>query len=124
MKANRSRISSLWALVLGGLLVGAPLVARASQPTTATEAQQRAEAFNKRADSFKFQGGTFYKTGLIQRAEANAASCDTVANAMQTTSVLAVATPGNETLRDSGAVVAVLVPSNQAAPSSPRCPAP
>jgi hypothetical protein len=38
MKANRSMISRLFALALGGLLSGAPLAARAEQPTTAAEA--------------------------------------------------------------------------------------
>jgi hypothetical protein len=124
MKANRSRFSSLWALVVGGFLVGAPLVARAAQPSTPTEAEQRAEHYSKLAEDYKFQGGALYKTGTIQRAETAAANCTTVADAMRSTSVLAVATPSSDALRDSGAVVAVLVPSNQPAPSSPRCPAP
>jgi hypothetical protein len=124
MKANRSRISSLAALVLGGFLVGAPLVARAAQPSTAAEADERAEHFTKLADNYKFQGGALWKTGNVQRAQADASNCTTVANAMRSSSVALLAAPSEGPLAESGAVVAVLVPNNKPAPSSPKCPAP
>lgn len=126
MKANGSRISWLSALVLGGVLVGAPMVARASQPTTASEADQRAEYFTKLAKDYKFQGGALWKTGNIQRAEADASSCQTVAATMRENTYVVVATPADESQRmeSDGAAIAVLVPSNQPAPKYPRCPAP
>ena len=57
MKPKRRNIFSLTALALGGLLTAAPLVARAAQPATAQEADQRAEHFTKLADNYKSQGG-------------------------------------------------------------------
>ena len=88
MKANRSMVSRLSALVLGGLLSGAPLVARAEQPTTAAEAQSRADHYRELADKYKLQGGVLYKTGNIQRAEQAASNCETVAREL--TPVVAV----------------------------------
>ena len=80
MKANTSRISRLSALALGGFLLGAPLAARAEQPTTAAEAQSRADHYRELANKYKLQGGVLYKTGNIQRAEMAASNCETVAN--------------------------------------------
>ena len=79
MKANRSMISRASALALGGLLFGAPLAARAGQPTTAAEAQSRADHYTELANKYKLQGGVLYKTGNIQRAEMAASNCETVA---------------------------------------------
>jgi hypothetical protein len=79
MKANRSVISGLSALALGGLLFGAPLAARAEQPTTAAEAQSRADHYTELANKYKLQGGVLYKTGNIQRTEQAASNCETVA---------------------------------------------
>jgi len=79
MKANRSMISQLSALALGGLLSGASLAARAEQPTTAAEAQSRADHYTELANKYKLQGGVLYKTGNIQRAEQTASNCETVA---------------------------------------------
>jgi hypothetical protein len=124
MKSRRGKVFSVSALALSGLLTGAPLVARASQPTTAQEAQQRAEHFNQLADGYKFQGGTFWKTGLIQRAQTAAANCSAVAKTMQTGTVAMLAVPSDEALRDTGAMVAVIVPNSQPAPETPKCPEP
>jgi hypothetical protein len=79
MKANRSMISRLSALALGGLLLGAPLAARAEQPTTAAEAQSRADHYTELANKYKLQGGVLYKTGNIQRTERAASNCEIVA---------------------------------------------
>ena len=79
MKANRSMISKLSALALGGLLSGASLAARAEQPTTAAEAQSRADHYTELANKYKLQGGVLYKSGNIQRAEQAASNCETVA---------------------------------------------
>lgn len=123
MKANRSRISSLSAIVLGGFLVGAPLVARAEQPATAAEADQRAQHYSELATDYKAQGGALWKTGHVQRAEADASNCAAVASSMRAANVAVMAVP-DATLSDSGALVAVIVPNNQPAPASPKCPAP
>jgi hypothetical protein len=124
MKSKGRRVFSLSALALGGLLVGAPLVARASQPTTAQEADQRAEQFTKRAQNYKFQGGALWKTGHVQDAQRSAANCTAIASTMRSGSVAMVGVPSDEALRDSGAMVAVIVPNSQPAPETPQCPAP
>jgi hypothetical protein len=111
-------------VALGGLLIGTPLVARASQPATAEEAQQRAEHFTKLAEGYKFQGGALWKTGNVQRAQRDAANCTTIANAMQSSGPALVAVPSEGGLGDAGAMVAVVVPTSQPAPEAPRCPAP
>jgi hypothetical protein len=94
MKANRSMISRVSALALGGLLFGAPLAARAGQPTTAAEAQSRADHYTELANKYKLQGGVLYKTGNIQRAEMAASNCQTVAE--QLTPVAADANTSTE----------------------------
>jgi len=124
MKPKRRNIFSLTALALGGLPTAAPLVARAAQPATAQEADQRAEHFTKLADNYKSQGGALWKTGNVQRAQTAAANCAAISNALRSGSVALVAVPSDETLRDSGAMVAVLVPNNQPAPATPKCPEP
>jgi hypothetical protein len=124
MKSRRGKVFSVSALALGGLVMGAPLVAKASQPATAQEANQRAEHFSKLADDYKFQGGAFWKTGLVQRAQTAASNCSAVANTMQTGTVAMVAVPSDEALRDTGAMLAVIVPNSQPAPATPKCPEP
>jgi len=83
MKANRSRIPRLCAWALGGVLLAAPLAARAGQPTTAAEAQSRADHYTELANKYKLQGGVLYKTGNIQRAEMAASNCETVAEQLR-----------------------------------------
>jgi hypothetical protein len=114
MKANRSMISKLSALALGGLLSGAPLAARAEQPTTAAEAQSRADHYRELADKYRLQGGVLYKTGNIQRAEQAASNCETVAN--QLTPVVAVA--------DTATAVDVATATPPLPPGAPHCPEP
>ena len=89
MKTNRTMISRLSALALGGLLFGAPLAARAEQPTTATEAQSRADHYTELANKYKLQGGVLYKTGNVQRAEMAASNCETVAEQLKPAVVVA-----------------------------------
>ena len=114
MKANRRIIFRLSALALGGLLSGAPLAARAGQPTTAAEAQSRADHYSELADKYKLEGGVLYKTGNIQRAEKAASNCETVAQ--QLTPVVAVA--------ETPTAVDVVAPAPAKPPASPHCPAP
>jgi len=89
MKVNRGMISRLSAVALAGLLSGASLAARAEQPTTAAEAQSRADHYSELANKYRLQGGVLYKTGNIQRAETAAANCEMVAK--QLTPMVAVA---------------------------------
>ena len=90
-------ISKLSALALGGLLLGAPLAARAGQPTTAAEAQSRADHYTELANKYKLQGGVLYKTGNIQRAEMAASNCETVAKQLTSdTQTGAPAQPADE----------------------------
>lgn len=67
---KRSAMSRLSGLVLGGLLAAGPTIARADAETqfTAPEAQHYA----KLAEQYKGMGASGYKTGLVQRAEADA----------------------------------------------------
>ena len=83
MRANKSTIRRLCAWALGGVLLGAPLAARAGQPTTAAEAQSRADHYTELANKYKLQGGVLYKTGNIQRAEMAASNCETVAEQLR-----------------------------------------
>jgi hypothetical protein len=114
MKANRSMVSRLSALALGGLLSGAPLAARAEQPTTAAEAQSRADHYRELADKYRLQGGVLYKTGNIQRAEMAASNCETVAK--QLTPVVAVV--------DTATAVDVMTATPAQPPGGPHCPEP
>lgn len=114
MKANRSMSSRLSALALGGLLFGAPLAARAGQPTTSAEAQSRADHYTELANKYRLQGGVLYKTGNIQRAEMAASNCETVAEQLKPV-VLVANTP-------TAVEVAPAVPAQPA--DSPSCPEP
>jgi hypothetical protein len=114
MKANRSMISRLSALALGGLLSGAPLAARAEQPTTAAEAQSRADHYSELASKYRLQGGVLYKTGNIQRAEMAAANCKTVAEQLTPAVAVTDISPGVDVM-----TAAAAQPSD-----SPHCPKP
>lgn len=114
MKANKSMILRLSALGLGGVLFGAPLAARAGQPTTAAEAQTRADHYTELANKYKLQGGVLYKTGNIQRAEMAASNCETVAEQLKQAEVVANSPTGSE-----GAPAAPAQPAD-----GPHCPEP
>jgi len=80
MTTQRKSLSRLSSLVLGGLLAALPATAAfAEKPTTAAEAQAKADHYRDRAEQFRLQGGFTYKVGLVQRAEAEAAHYDAVA---------------------------------------------
>jgi hypothetical protein len=72
-------------LVLGGLLLMGPAIARADAdaPMSAQEADQRAAAAQQEADQARLQGGVGYKTGAVQRAEADATRYSCMAAEMQ-----------------------------------------
>jgi hypothetical protein len=74
MTTQRKKISRLSALVMGGLLAALPATAAlAAEPATAEEAQAKAVERLDDAAYYSSLGGVGYKTGLEQRAEADAA---------------------------------------------------
>lgn len=80
MTRTLKSIARFTGLALGGLLVGLPATAAlAAEPTTAPEAQQKAQHYRERADFYESLGGTGYKTGQVQSAEAEAARYDALA---------------------------------------------
>ena len=75
MTTRKKSISRFSVLALGALLVGLPATAAlAEEPTTAPEAQAMAQQYREQADHYRALGGVGYKTGLVQRAEADAAT--------------------------------------------------
>lgn len=79
---RRTATNRLSGLVLGGLLVAGPAVARADAdaPMSAQEADQMAQAAEQQAADAKLQGGVGYKTGAVQRAEADATRYSSMAS--------------------------------------------
>ena len=67
---------SISAFVMSALLGLAPTAARATEPTTAQEAQAAAQERRDRAEHFDSLGGVGYKTGLERTAQAEAARYD------------------------------------------------
>jgi hypothetical protein len=69
------------AIALGVLLTGAPAARAlaAAEPTTAAEAQVMALHYRDQAQRYRALGGPAYKTGMLQRAEADAARYDALA---------------------------------------------
>jgi hypothetical protein len=75
MTTRKKSISRLSVLALGASFVGLPATAAlAAEPTTAPEAQAMAQQYREQADHYRALGGVGYKTGLVQRAEADAAT--------------------------------------------------
>jgi hypothetical protein len=75
MTTRKQSISRVSVLALGALLVGLPATAAlAAEPTTAPEAQAMAQQYREQADHYRALGGVGYKAGLVQRAEADAAT--------------------------------------------------
>lgn len=78
----------LGGLLLGGfLLLGPARAARADEPSTPAEAAAAAEAAAQQADQYRQLGGVAYKTGLVQRAEADANRYASMAGEMSAPSV-------------------------------------
>jgi len=82
-------ILRLSALGLGGLLIGTlpATAARAATPTSAAEAQAKAEHYREQADRYRAQGGVGYKSGAVRRAETSARKYDTLAETLAPTTV-------------------------------------
>ena len=90
MTTKNKSIVRLSVLALGALLVGLPAAARAAEPTTAQEATAIAQHYQDQATHYRALGGVGYKTGLVQRAEADAAKYSALADQL---AAPAVATP-------------------------------
>ena len=73
MSTKNKSIVRLAVIALGALLVGLPVAARAAEPTTSSEADAMAQQYRDQAARFRALGGVGYKSGLVQRAEADAA---------------------------------------------------
>jgi hypothetical protein len=79
---SRRSFLSVGSLALGGLLVGLPATAALAadaEPTTAGEAQAKADDYREQADHYRAQGGVGYNTGRVQAAEAQAAKYSALA---------------------------------------------
>ena len=82
----KSRTMGLSGLVWGGLLLLGPVgIARADEPSTAQEAEASAQAAEQRAAEYREMGGVGYKTGLVQREEADASRYTDMAKQMSST---------------------------------------
>ena len=92
---NRSMIR--WsAVALGAVLIGLPMAARAAEPTSASEADAMAQQFRDQAAHYRAMGGVGYKTGLVQRADADAAKYAALAEQLRAPVVQAPRSPEAE----------------------------
>ncbi len=64
---------------LVALLIGLPVAARADRPATVDEAQARAQHYQARAEQARALGSVAYKNGEVQRAEAQQAKYEAMA---------------------------------------------
>ena len=84
MTTKNKSIARLSVFVLGALLVGASgKAARAAEPTTADEAAAAAQHSSELAARYRQLGGVGYKSGLVQRADADAARYATLAEQLR-----------------------------------------
>jgi len=94
MTSKKNSISIIARVVLGALLVGTPVTAAfAGEPevSTAASAEARAQHYREQAAHYRALGGVSYKSGLVQRAEADAAKYTVVAERLRTPDVAAPA---------------------------------
>ena len=73
MTTNNRAMVRLSVAALGAVLVGMPTAARAAEPTSSSEADVMAQQFRDQAARYRAMGAVGYKTGLLQRADADAA---------------------------------------------------
>jgi hypothetical protein len=89
MKTKKT-ISVLARIVLGALLVGVPTSAAfagESQVTTAESADAMAQHYREQAAHYRGFGGVGWKTGLVQRADADAAKYAALAEKLRAPTV-------------------------------------
>ncbi len=91
----KTAMSGLSGLMLGALLLAGPS-ARADEPSTPQEADAMSAAATQRADELSQLGGTAYKTGLVQQAQADASKYATMADAMESPPPVTVTSPEAE----------------------------
>ena len=93
MTSQKKSISIVSRVVLGALLLGLPATAAFAgepEPTTAASADAIAQHYRDQAEQYRALGGVGYKTGLVQRADADAAKYAALAEKL---SAPIVATP-------------------------------
>ncbi|HLK92501.1 MAG TPA: hypothetical protein VKZ18_21575 [Polyangia bacterium] len=90
----KTAMSGLSGLMLGAFLLVGP--ARADEPATAQQAEAMSAAASQRADELSQLGGTAYKTGLVQQAQADASRYATMADAMEAPPPVTVSSPEAE----------------------------
>jgi hypothetical protein len=91
----KTAMGGLSGLMLGALLLASP-AARADEPATPQEAEAMANASAQRADELSRLGGSAYKTGIVQRAEADASRYTAMADAMESPPPVTVTSPEAE----------------------------
>jgi len=87
---NKSKVR-VCVIALGAFLIGLPVAARAAEPTSSSEADAMAQQFRDQAAHYRAMGGVGYKSGLVQRAEADAAKYAALAEQLR--APVAVAAP-------------------------------
>ena len=96
MNTKNGTMVRLSVVALGAVLIGMPVAARAAEPTSSTEADAMAQQFRDQATHYRAMGGVGYKTGLVQRAEADAARYAALAEELRTLAVPAPRSPEAE----------------------------
>ena len=87
MTMKKKAISVLSSLVLGALLVGAHSTAAfagESEVTTSEAADAMAQHYREQGQQYRAMGGVAWKTGLVQRADADAAKYAALAEQLRT----------------------------------------
>jgi len=94
MNTNGKSIIRLSVWALGALLIGVPgTAALAAEPTTAGEAEAAAQHSRDLAAQYRQLGGVGYKTGLVQRADGDAARFSALAEQLRAPVVEAPRSP-------------------------------
>jgi hypothetical protein len=91
MATKNKSIVRLAVVALGALLVGLPVAARAAEPTSSWEADAKAQHYRDQAAHYRALGGVGWKSGLVQRAEGDAARYAALADHLR--APVAVETP-------------------------------
>jgi hypothetical protein len=86
----------LSAVALGAVLIGSPVAARAAEATPATQADATAQQFRDQAARYRAMGAVGYKTGLVQRADADAAKYAALAEQLRAPAVQVPRSPDAE----------------------------
>ena len=91
MTTKTKSVSRYLVVALGAALLGLPATrALAAEPTSPAEAQAMAQHAREQADYYRALGGVGYKTGLVQRAEADAAKYSALAERLSAPPAAAV----------------------------------